>query len=97
MVYFVGLALFVLVVYGILKAASGDDYEEMTEEEFEAEAKRSSHIGPALMTVQKMIDPNHHVEYVREEKERIEADSAESGDRPTPETDQPNPRYEIPK
>jgi hypothetical protein len=97
MVYLAGLAVFALIVFGILRSASGDEYSEMTEEEFEAEAKRRSHIGPALMTVQKMIDPNHHVEYVREEKERVEADSAESGDRPSRETNQPNPPYELPK
>jgi hypothetical protein len=97
MAYAVGLAVLALIIYGIVKAVSGNRYAEMSGEEFEAEAKRSSHIGPALMTVQKIIDPNHHVEYLREEKERIEADSAESGDRPGKETRPPSPPCQLPK
>jgi hypothetical protein len=82
MVYAFGLVVLGIVIYGIVKAASGTNYAEMTEEEFEAEARRSSHLGPAIMAAQKLIDPGHKVEYVQEQNEKIEADSAESGDRP---------------
>ncbi len=78
----VGLALFAGIIYGIVKGASGDRYANMTEEEFEAEARRSSPIGAAVTGLQKIIDPGHRAEYVQEQKERIEADGAESGDRP---------------
>jgi hypothetical protein len=95
MVYALGLLVFGLIVYGIVKAVSGDAYAEMTEEEFEAEAKRSSRMGPALMTLQKFFDANHHVEYVQEEKERAEADAAQSGDRPDTGPVLPNPDQKI--
>jgi hypothetical protein len=97
MEYLVGLFFVGLVIYGIVKAISGKSYAEMSEEEFEAEAKRSSHIGPAIMTVQKLFDANHHVEYVQEENEREEADAAESGDRPEAGPGTPNLNYKIPR
>jgi hypothetical protein len=56
----------------------------MTEKEFEAEAQRGSRIGSAIATVQKIIDPSHHVEHVQEQKQRLEADASESGDKPDP-------------
>jgi hypothetical protein len=95
MAYLLGLAAFAAIVYGIVKAVRGGDYENMTAEEFEAEAKRSSYMAAAIMATQKIVDPNHHVEYVQEEKERVEADSAESGDRPDPKSDRP--AYDIPR
>jgi hypothetical protein len=76
------LALLIAIVCAIVKAASGDRYANMTEEEFEAEAKRSSRISAAVSGVQKIIDPGHRVEHVQEQKERLEADGAQSGDRP---------------
>ena len=63
MTYVVVLILLALVVYGIARAASGDRYSKMTEEEFEAEAKRSSAMGAAVAAFQKTFDPSHHVEY----------------------------------
>lgn len=80
--YVIGVALLVLIVYGIAKAASGDRYSKMTEEEFEAEAKRSSAMGAAVAAFQKTFDPSHHVEYTQEEQQRIEADGSELGDKP---------------
>lgn len=76
------LAILALIIYGIVRAASGDRYSKMTEEEFEAEAKRSSSIGSAVAGLQKIIDPSHHVEYTEEQQQRIEADGAELGDKP---------------
>jgi hypothetical protein len=72
MVYIVGFGALGLVVWGIVNAVARNPYSEMTEEEFEAEAKRSSHIAPALMSLQKILDPSHRVEYVQEANERIE-------------------------
>ena len=84
MEYAVGLFLLGLVIYGIVKAITGNSYAEMTSEEFEEEVKKSSHLGPAIIAVQKIVDPDHHVEYVQDEKERIEADASNSGDPPKP-------------
>jgi len=94
--YAFGILAFLLVVYGIVKAATGNPYSEMSEEEFEADAKRGSLIGPAIMSLQKNVDPNHHVEYVQEQKESIEAVSAESGDRPDSTSTSQDPNYKIP-
>lgn len=82
MVYLIALGILVLIIIGIAKAASGRRYEEMTEEEFEAEAKRSSAIGAAVGGLQKIINPAHSTEYKVEQEQRIEADCTNSGDRP---------------
>lgn len=82
MAYLFGLLALGLIIYGIVKAISHNPYAEMTGEEFEEEAKKSSAIGAAIMTMQKIVDPDHHVEYVQEQQQKIEADGAESGDRP---------------
>jgi hypothetical protein len=84
MIYFIALAVVALLVYAIVKAASGDRYSKMTEEEFEAEAKRSSLLGAGVAEFQKAIDPSHRVQCIQEQEQRIEADSAESGDKPKP-------------
>ncbi|HEY6465108.1 MAG TPA: hypothetical protein VIY69_03900 [Candidatus Acidoferrales bacterium] len=91
-----GILAFLVLVYGIMKAATRNPYSEMTEEEFETDAKRGSHIGSAIMAAQKIVDANHHVEYVEEQKESIEAVSAESGDRPDQPPHSANPDYKIP-
>jgi len=82
MVYLIVGVIVALVLYAIAKAATGNRYANMTEEEFEREAKRSSKVGAAVIGFQKIIDPGHRVEYVQEQQQRIEAESAESGDRP---------------
>lgn len=82
MIYVIFLVLLALIVYGIAKAASGDRYSKMTEEQFEAEAKRSSSMGAAVAQFQKVFDPSHHVEYTQEQQQRIEADGFELGDKP---------------
>jgi len=78
------LIVLVAIIWAIAKAAGGGRYTNMTEEQFEAEAKRSSALGTAVTGLQKIIDPGHRVEYVQEEKVRPEADEAESGDLPAP-------------
>jgi hypothetical protein len=80
--YFIFGAVIVGIIYGLTQLASGDRYANMTEEEFEAEAKRSSSMGAAIGAVQKIIDPGHRVEYVEQQNRRVEADGAEAGDQP---------------
>jgi hypothetical protein len=82
MEYVIGIAVVVLMVFGIVKAIGTNRYENMTSEEFEAEAKRGSPMGAAATALQKIVDPSHHVEYVQEQKERAEADGAKSCDGP---------------
>jgi hypothetical protein len=97
MAYIFGLVALGLVIYGIVHAVTRSPYSEMSEEEFEAEAKRPSRIGPAIMSVQKIFDPSHHVEYVQEENQKVESDSAESGDRPEAGSTSRKPNYKIPE
>jgi hypothetical protein len=82
--YLIAGAVFVGAIYGFTQLASGGRYAKMTEEEFEAEALRSSSMGAAMSAVQKIVDPSHRVEYVEQQKQRVEAEGSESGDKPTP-------------
>lgn len=84
MMYVIGIAILVLIVIAIVKAASGRRYEDMTEKEFEAEAKRSSVIGSAVGGLQKIIDSPHSTEHMIEQEQRLEADRTNSGDWPKP-------------
>lgn len=72
----------VAALVGLASAVRGSRYEKMTEEEFEAEAKRTSSVGGGLLEFQKAVDPSHKVEYVQMKEKHAEAESAESGDRP---------------
>jgi hypothetical protein len=76
------IAIVIAALVGLAKVASHEPYKEMTEEEFEAEAKRSSRIGGALLEFQKAVDPSHKVEYAQLKEKHGEAESAESGDKP---------------
>lgn len=82
MVYLIALGILALIIIGIAMAMSGRRYSEMTEEEFEAEAKRSSAMGAAVGGLQKVINPTHSTEYIVEQEQRIEADRTNSGDHP---------------
>jgi hypothetical protein len=53
----------------------------MSEEEFEAEAKRASLLGAAVMGLQKVLEPKR-VEYIMQRDKRVEGDSAEASDPP---------------
>jgi hypothetical protein len=90
MAYVITVGVIILIVVAIVKAVSGDRYKNMTEEKFEAEARRSSKIGGAMIGLQRVFDPSHKVEYVQEQKQRIEADGVESGDRPQAGASRPN-------
>lgn len=83
------IAVLVAALFGLAIAVRGARYEEMTEEEFEAEAKRSSRVGGALLEFQKAVDPSHKVEYVQSKEKHAEAESAESGDKPQTGLDKP--------
>jgi len=82
MAYAIGIGILALI--GIAKAASGRRYEDMSEEEFEAEAKRGSSMGSAIGSLQKIIDSAHSTEHMIEQEQRLEADRTNSGDRPKP-------------
>ena len=73
--------ILVFAIYGFSRLATADR-KSMSEEEYEAAAQRSSGLGAAVGVVQKVIDPSHHVEYIEEQRQRVEAESTESGDRP---------------
>jgi hypothetical protein len=83
MIYIILLAVLVVLLLAVIRVAAGDDrYKEMSEEEFEAEARRVSMTGVAMTELQKHIDPIHKVEYLLRRDRHAEADSSESGDRP---------------
>jgi len=85
------LAVIVAVVALIIGVAAGKDrYAEMSEEEFEAEAKRASLLGAAVMGLQKVLEPKH-VEYMMLRDKKVEGEHSFSGDPPS--TDAP-PRKE---
>ena len=92
MVYVIGLIILGLIVFGILHAITDDRYAKMTGEEFEEEAKQHSSLAGALGAFQKIVDPNHKVEYTEEQQERIEAEDSDSGDRPHPPASSPSRR-----
>lgn len=92
MVYIIAAVILVVIFVAIVKAMSGDRYAKMTEEEFEAEAKRSSTLSVAVAGLQKIVDPSHKIEMMQEQEQRIEAERSESGDRPeTGPTQTPKP------
>jgi hypothetical protein len=78
--YIIGFAIVIGAIIGIVKFISGDRYAKMTEEEFEAEAKRGSRIGGALLEVQKLANPSLKVEYLRQQDKRVEGEQADTGD-----------------
>jgi len=85
MIYLVGLAIVILILLGLAQVArQGDRLASMTEEEFEAEAKRGPGVGNALMAMQGIIGGQDKVEYLLQEDKREEGDSSESGDKPSP-------------
>ncbi len=96
MAYIIGFAIVIAAIIGIVKFISGDRYAKMTEEEFEAEAKRGSRIGGALLEVQKLANPSLKVEYLRQQDKRVEGEQADAGDGDSPDashgTTQRNPQ-----
>jgi hypothetical protein len=70
MAYSPGAFVLIALICAIVKAASGNRYSTMTEEQFEAQAQRSPRLGRTIAEVQKILDPSHHVEYAQEQQER---------------------------
>ncbi len=90
MTYIILLIILVALLIAIIRVAAGDDrHATMTEEEFEAEAKRASMAGVAMTELQKHIDPQHKVEYLAQRDKHVEADSSDYGDRPPASPDSP--------
>jgi septal ring-binding cell division protein DamX len=81
----IGLILLGLVVAGILASIGQQDrYATMSEEEFEAEAQRTSALGGAFLAIQNIVEPQRKVEYLlQRDKHRAAVESA-SGDGPQP-------------
>jgi hypothetical protein len=84
--YIISFAIVIAAISGIVKFISGDRYAKMTEEEFEAEAKRGSRIGGALLEVQKLANPSLKVEYLRLQDKRVEGEQADAGDGDAPDS-----------
>lgn len=90
MTYVILLIVLVVLLVAIIRVVAGSDrHAKMTEEEFEAEAKRVSMQGVALAEFQKHVDPIHKVEYLLQRDKHVEAESSESGDRPPAPPDSP--------
>ena len=86
MVYLIVFGFIILLVCGIVKFAAGKDYEDMTEEQFEAEKDRATLLSGPILELQEIIDAGHRVEYVQQQKEE-RAGGQESGD--PPDTEKP--------
>jgi hypothetical protein len=86
MVTVVILGILVALIALIVGITTGKDrYAEMSEEEFEAEAKRVSPLGAAVMGLHKFFQPKR-VEYMMQRDKRVEGEQVVSGDPPSPET-----------
>jgi hypothetical protein len=72
------------LLWGILKGIRGGRYANMTEEEFETEARRPSLMTSEMTELQRMYAPGHRAEYIQVQQECAEADRSESGDKPSP-------------
>lgn len=88
------LPMVTLILFGVLIAVvltiivsihqGRDRYTKMSEAEFEADAKRSSTLGAALLTTHQILTPHHRVEHLQKEDKHLEEDSSESGEQPVP-------------
>ncbi|GEM_PF-3178175 len=79
--YAIGAGLVLLVVAGIIFLVTGGNrYAQMTEREFEEEARRGSALGGALLEIQKVFDPKNKVEYIQQRDKHAEGDRANSGE-----------------
>jgi len=80
---FIVIGIVALALIGVLIYILGapDKHAQMTEEEFEAEAKRGSMLGAAFLGVEKALRPNQ-IEHVLMQKQRVEKDAAIAGDPP---------------
>jgi hypothetical protein len=77
-----GVAVAVVAAIIVHLRQSRNRYTRMTEEEFEAEAKRASTLGAAMLTTHQILTPHHRVEYLLQEDKHAEAEQSDSGDGP---------------
>jgi hypothetical protein len=75
----VGTAVVIGAVWGVVRMTSSERYREMTEKEFEEEAKRVSGVRGAMLEIQKLVDPGKKVEYVAQADNRVEGDRRPAG------------------
>ena len=91
MISLILFGVFVIVLIAIVISVAGSDrYSKMTEEEFEAEAERSSLLGAAMLATQKLIQPSR-TQAMIEQKKRVEKDATAIGGEP-PEDKTPGTR-----
>lgn len=82
MAVFLLIVLVVALVGGLIYVlGSPSPHEEMTEEEFEEEAKKKSLLRAGMIGLQKILEPNR-IEHVLEQKQRIEKDDTQPGEPP---------------
>lgn len=82
--YAFGILVLLGVIWALIRAVIAKDrYAEMTEEEFEAEAKKASAVGAGLQQFQRIVE-GRRVEYMLQQDKHVEADEADSGDKPKP-------------
>jgi len=77
------LIILVVALVGALIYVMGSPgpHEEMTEEEFEEEAKKKSLLRAGMIGLQKILEPNR-IERVLAQKQRLEKEDALPGDPP---------------
>lgn len=80
MSYIFAAAVVIAMIVGIVKMAG--THAKMSEQEFEAEARRAHGRGHMTGFLQKIFDPGHPVERVQEQVLRVRAEEDVSGDRP---------------
>ena len=89
MAIFFLIAVVVALIVGLIALlGSPDRHAQMTEEEFEEEAKKKSLMRAGMIGLQKVLEPNR-IEHVMEQKQHIGKDDALPGE--------PAPEDEIPK
>jgi hypothetical protein len=78
----IGIVIVVAIVVAfIVTLGAKDRHSEMTEEEFEAEAKHASMMGAGVVELHKMFQPARVKQYVQE-KQRAKQEMNISGDPP---------------
>lgn len=77
------LIVLVVALVGALIYVMGSPgpHEEMTEEEFEEEAKKKSLLRAGMIGLQKVLEPNR-IEHVLEQEQRVEKDAGLPGEPP---------------
>jgi hypothetical protein len=83
MAIFFLIAVVVALIVGLIAfLGSPDRHAQMTEEEFEEEAKKKSLLGAVMVGLDKAIQPGR-TEHVLVQKKRVEKDEALAGEPPS--------------